>query len=112
MDPDGSNPIRMTSGNRVDDRPDWSPDGSITFSRNGRNICAMDSDGLNVTQVTDNRRDESASSYSPDGTMIAFNREDPNGRSAYLGLWREADGSTATKLTSGVIDFAPDWQSV
>ena len=111
MDPDGSDPVRLTSGNKVHDRPDWSPDGStITFSRNGRNIFAMDSDGSNVTQVTDNRRNETAPVYSPDGTMIAFNLQDPNGR---FGVWvMQADGSAATKLTSGVFDFAPDWQPV
>ena len=70
----------------------------------------MDADGSNVTQVTDNRRNETAPVYSPDGTMIAFNKQDPTGR---FGVWvMQADGSAATKLTSGVFDFAPDWQPV
>ncbi len=51
MDADGSNPVRLTSGPRADERPDWAPDGSrIVFSRNG-NIWVMDADGQNETQL-------------------------------------------------------------
>ena len=58
--------------------------------------------------MIDNTRNETAPVYSPDGTMIAFNRQDPNGRFGVRVM--QADGSAATKLTSGVVDFAPDWQ--
>ena len=59
MDADGS--IRLSDrAPKVDERPDWSPDGSqITFSRNG-NIWAMDADGSNPTQLTTTSRMSSA----------------------------------------------------
>ena len=75
MDADGADPTRLTSGPKIDERPDWSPDGSrITFSRNG-NIWVIDADGTDRTQLTANRRHEFAPAFSPDGTRIAYNRE-------------------------------------
>jgi TolB protein len=109
MDPDGSDPTRLTSGNKAHERPDWSPDGStIAFSRNGRNLFATDANGSNLTRLTGGIRSKFAPAYSPDGTMIAFNREGPDDR---FGVWiMPADGSAATRLTSGRFDFFPDWQ--
>jgi TolB protein len=111
MDLDGSNPERLTTGNKVDERPDWSPDGSqITFSRNGQNIWVIDADGSNPTQLTDNKRPEFAPTFSPDGTMIAFNREGPSDR---FGVWlMGSDGPPADKHTFGRFDFFPDWQPI
>ena len=106
MDPDGSNPVRLTTGTKVDERPDWSPDGSsITFSRNGKDIWSMDADGSNQTRLTESKRIEFGSVFSPDGTMIAFDREGPHDR---FGVWvMPADGSSATRLTSGQVRLLP-----
>ena len=106
MDADGSNPVRLTTGNKVDERPDWSPDGSsITFSRNGKDIWSMDADGSNQTRLTESKRIEFGSVYSPDGTMIAFDREGPNDR---FGVWvMPTDGSAATKLSIRQVRLLP-----
>ena len=70
----------------------------------------MDDDGSNETRLTYSPRIETTPPFSPDGTMIAFNREGPKDR---FGVWlMPGDGSTATRLTSGLFDFAPDWQPV
>lgn len=110
IDANGSNPLRLTSGPKIDERPDWSPDGSrIAFSRNG-NIFTMDPDGTDRTKLTDNRRHEFAPAFSPDGTRIAFNKEGRNGR---FGVWiMLADGSSRQQQTFGLFDFFPDWQPI
>ena len=111
MDADGGNPTRLTTGNKVDEYPDWSPDGAkVTFSRNG-NIWVMDADGSNQTQLTSSTRHEFAPAFSPDGLRIAFNREGGDDR---FGVWTmPADGSVrARQRTSGLFDFFADWRPV
>jgi TolB protein len=108
MYPGGGNPTKLTRGPKIDERPDWSPDGStLVFSRNG-NIWMIGADGTDLTQLTDNRRLEFGPTYSPDGTLIAFNRE---ARHQRFGVWAIAtDGSGRERLTNGKYDFFPDWQ--
>ena len=109
MDADGSNQTRVTRGPKIDERPDWSPDGTtIVFSRNGNDLWTVAPDGSGLTQLTfTGKRDEFAPAYSPDGTRIAFNRVTSSGR---LGVWIiDADGTGAIQQTFGKQDFFHDW---
>lgn len=98
------------TGNKIDERLDWSPDGTqITFSRNG-NVWTIDADGTDSTQLTDNRCHEFAPAFSSDGTMIAFNKE---GRSGRFGVWTMlADASASEQRTFGLFDLFRDRQPV
>ncbi len=55
---DGSNPTNLTTSERYDWSPSWSPDGSrIVWSRSRRiqdrgNLFVMDADGSHKTQLT------------------------------------------------------------
>jgi len=110
MNPDGTGRTRLTASIRIDERPDWSPNGAhITFTRNG-NVMTMDSDGDNKTKLTKTRGWEVAPTFSPNGRRIAFMR--PNKKDRY-GIWIiRADGEKRRRLTSGKFDAFPDWQPV
>ena len=87
-------PCASLAGPKVDDRPDWSPDGErITFSRNG-NIWVMDDDGGNETKLTDTRQDEFSPAFSPNGQRIAFNRLGADGR---IGIWVMREDGTVSR---------------
>lgn len=110
MEADGGSPTRLTSGPKIDERPDWAPDGGrITFSRNG-NIWVMEADGGNAVALTGTRLDEFAPAFAPNGRRIAFNRVGNDGR---IGVWVMRDeGTVRVQKTFGRIDFFPDWQPV
>ncbi len=109
IDADGSDPTRLTTGPRVDERPDWSPNGAkIAFSRGG-NIWKMNADGSNEVQLTFNTQPEFAPAFAPSGNRIAFTRRSKDG--TRFGIWSiRADGSGPVHRTFGAFDFAPDWQ--
>ena len=104
---DGSNPDRLTHGAKVDERPDWSPDGAaIVFGRLG-DIWVMDADGTHEAPLTRTAHDDFAPAFSPNGRRIAFNRR---GRER-IGVWvMRADGTDRAQRTFGRIDFFTDWQ--
>jgi TolB protein len=109
MNPDGSSKQRLTRGPKIDERPDWSPDGSlIVFTRNGK-VMTMGADGSNLTRLTATKRwAYHAPTFSPNGKRIAVNFAGKDGR---IGVWAmAADGSRRTQLTTGEVDFFPDWQ--
>jgi Tol biopolymer transport system component len=110
MDADGTDPVQLTFGPKIDERPDWSPNGArLTFSRNG-NIWIVDADGTDALALTHNRRPEFNPTFAPDGTQIAYSRIQPDDR---VGIWLMAsDGSGPDQLTFGRLDFFPDWQPV
>lgn len=124
MDPDGSNPQRLTHGPGDAVGPAWSPDRQkIAFSaiREGHEeIYVMDSDGSNPQQLTRTVGKDSANpSWSPDGTRIAFesnrDRAFPNrdgDREIYDIYVMDADGSHVQRVTrtggAGVAEN-PDW---
>src|SRR4029077_4567436 len=75
MNPDGTNPTRLTNDTAIDDFPDISPDGNqITFQSNrsgSSEIYVMNADGSNQTRLTFSGSN-SEPAFSPDGTKIVF----------------------------------------
>ena len=96
-------------GPKIDERPDWSPDGlQLIFSRNGKDIWRVDADGTDLVQLTDNGRPETAPAFSPNGTKIVFMKMSPGGQFRVWTIF--ADGTEPKRRTSGVFDALPDWQ--
>lgn len=109
--PDGSNPIRLTTNTTTDTNPAWSPDGTrIAFqsSRDGNvEVYVMNADGTSPVRLTNNTATDGSPAWSPDGTRLAFasNRE-----SAYKIFSVNADGSNLVRLTDNTAaDDFPAW---
>ncbi len=118
INPDGSNPIAITSDGR-DAAPSPSSDGSkIAFmsQREGDwEIYVVDVDGSELKRVTDNSAQDGLPTWSPDGNAIAF-ASDRDGRWAIWAM--NSDGSNQRQLFSiegsginGIVKGKPDWES-
>ncbi|MBI1924418.1 PD40 domain-containing protein [Candidatus Poribacteria bacterium] len=111
MNPDGTNPTRLTN-NATDDRhPAWSPDGTkIAFesNRNGNfEIYVMDADGTNPVNITNHPALDINPSWSPDGTAIAFSSNRDGNLEIYV---MNADGTNPIRLTTDpAVDQWPSW---
>jgi Tol biopolymer transport system component len=128
MNPDGSNPTRLTDNKSRTDKlpifvpvydtsPVWSPDGTrIAFLSNRDylvGIYIMNADGSNAHLITDKVQDPASVAWSPDGTKIAFS----GGIRLVIGVDKPSiqiytvniDGSQLAKLTSDGINDSPTW---
>ena len=76
MNPDGSQPTRLTKNLDNDNRPAWSPDGTkIAFERSlggQKDIFVMNADGSGVAKLTNNPANDVSPAWSPDGTKIVY----------------------------------------
>ena len=80
MNADGSGSGRVTTGERGDRHPAWSPDGTkLAFSRgppdSAQDIYHVNADGSGLTQVTKGQTRASDPAWSPNGRQIAFTGE-------------------------------------
>jgi TolB protein len=116
MHADGSHTTRLTSLDRHDDTPAWSPDGStIAFysDRPPAGIWAVNADGSNLRSLVNtpfNNPGEPA--WSPNGHSIAFSTfyTDSLGNFVDIIEIADADGSNAHQLTTAAADVAsPSW---
>jgi TolB protein len=115
-------PTNLTnSPDKIDDDPDWSPDGQeIVFTNrdaddpNHNNplsaeIYALNADGTGAPeQLTFNAEEERGPAWSPDGTRIAFacRRGGPDFEICVM----SADGSNQAQLTNNSVqDLTPTW---
>jgi len=114
MDPDGTNIVQLTAGERNNNKPAWSPDGSkIAFetNRDGNwEIYVMNADGSNLMRITDHPDDDKWPSWSPDGSRIAFQSDRDGNWEIYL---MNAEGSDPIRLTENKAkDSEPAWKPV
>jgi prepilin-type processing-associated H-X9-DG protein len=105
MNPDGSNPMRLTNDPALDSRPALSPDGSkIAFvsNRTGNpDIFIMNADGSNLTNLTNHSAADQFPSFSPDGSKIAFSSNRGGSPEIYV---MNIDGSNLVSLTNNPAD--------
>jgi len=111
MDPDGTDPVRITTNPSSDVDPDISTNGrEIVFSsnRSGNNdIFVTDRDGIAVTNLTNNPANDGWPRWSPNGHQIAFHSNRDGNFEIYV---MNADGSNVTRLTDYPgVDQYPDW---
>jgi dipeptidyl aminopeptidase/acylaminoacyl peptidase len=114
MNPDGTEPTRLTDSSRQDTGPSWSPDGTkIAFesNRDGNfEIYVMNAaDGSNPTRLTNSPGSDVFLDWSPDGRKIAFDSTRDGNREIYV--MNAADGSNPTRLTNNnaASDSDPSW---
>jgi TolB protein len=113
MNPDGTNPVRLTTSQYYDGEAAISPDGTkIAFSsyRDGNaEIYIMSTNGSSQTNLTNDPSFDGHPTFSPDGSRIAF----ASGRGGHLGIWvMNVDGSNLVELQEGIGGtepaFSPD----
>lgn len=109
VNPDGTNPTRLTNNTSFEDAPRWSPDGTkivFTSDRDGGGtlrIYVMNADGSNPTLLTPNSFGvgDFDPSWSRDGSKIAFGHtinSSPPTPHLYSLLTMNADGSNVTGI--------------
>jgi Tol biopolymer transport system component len=112
---DGSEQIRLTNNNDIDQFPNWSPNSTkiaFTSTRDlNEEIYVMNAaDGSNQIRLTNNNTSDTHPSWSPDGTKIAFTSTRDGNFEIYV--MNAADGSEQIRLTNNnVIDRFPDWNT-
>lgn len=111
MDPDGSNPERLTNNSDYDGYPSVSKDGrKIAFARAhgaGQFVATMDADGANQQDLTNATTDPGFYSWSGDNSQVAFGYYENGSYDIYK---VNADGSGRTQLTSNSArDRFPTW---
>jgi Tol biopolymer transport system component len=119
MNADGTNVTRLTTAPRIDDYPNWSPDGTKLAFRTTRlfdtapgndEVYAINANGTGETNLTNNASSDNSPAWSPDGEKIAFASQRDGGNHQIYAM--NADGTNPTRLTTNgaASDSAPDWQ--
>ena len=118
IEPDGTNPLRLTTDEQGAKNPAWSADGGrIAFENFAppdffSDVYVMDADGSNSVRVTDSAAGGPGSSdgnpsWSPDGTQLALEGRRNGNRDIYS---INIDGTGRTNLTNdSAEDTAPAW---
>jgi len=109
MNPDGTNPVRLTDDTLDDRMPDWSPDSQkIAFTKsNGAGIHIMNRDGTNIVSVL---TFSAWPSWSPDGSKLAFVQLDPDNNFRGNVFIAKTDGTDKVRLTNNPDGArAPSW---
>jgi TolB protein len=110
MNADGSDRVRLTNSEGLEQSPSWSPDGSKIAFSGGANadIYVMNADGTEQTRLTSDLEYESLPSWSPDGTQITYT-------SSELGVVvMGADGTDQRPLVDdgGTMSWSPDGAAI
>jgi Tol biopolymer transport system component len=110
--PDGTDPQRVTTNDRDDAHPDWSPDGqtivySSEVSSGNYDILTIRPDGSGIVNLTNHPASDWRPAWSPDGTRIAFHSNRDGNFEIYV---MNADGTSVRRLTDHPgDDFHPSW---
>ena len=109
MNPDGSQPVRLTNHPARDMAPHWSPTGEqiiFTSDRDGKwDIYIMDADGTDVRRVFKTLAHREYAVWSPDGRWIAYTQL-PEWAIYIAGI----DGRNARRVAStGWLGGQPAW---
>jgi Tol biopolymer transport system component len=112
MNPDGTNPVRLTSNSAADFDASFSPDGQkIAFvsSRDGSfQIYVMNIDGSGQTRIGSDSSNDIDPAWSPDGTRFAFASDRNGGR--YQIYVMNIDGTNPVRVTNdSQNDTSPSW---
>jgi Tol biopolymer transport system component len=120
VNPDGSEPQDLTSGNGFsEERPNVSADGQHvvfqSFRDEGWNIFSMNADGSNQVDLTKTKQADNIINFeptwSPDGTKVAFMRQTPTAGEEQ-DIWvMDANGTNPVNLThtAGVSETSPEF---
>lgn len=104
VNPDGSDPVQLTTDPGTDTRPAYSADGErIVYSHRPEgasefDIWVMNHDGSGQTPLTSGPATDDDAQFSPDGGRIVFERTTGAGIQIFA---MDADGSNVTQLTFG-----------
>jgi Tol biopolymer transport system component len=120
MDPDGSDPVRLTFTPLDEGSPDWSPDGtSIAFDSIDEEdgytrVRILSADGSLQEDLPGTEPGDQQPAWSPDGLEIAF----AGYRSDVLAVYRVTVGEPESRTlasdsaSAGSLEQRPDWQPV
>src|SRR3712207_3221397 len=72
VDPDGTDLVRVTTDDAVEEDPTWSPDASRIAYVRTRGLWVMGADGSEQHRIVPNRLDVRDPAWSPDGRRIMF----------------------------------------
>jgi Tol biopolymer transport system component len=111
INPTGGTPFQLTSNERRDTSPSYSPNGQRIayqgFDGSDSEIYTINATGGTPFQVTNNTSDDTEPSYSPDGQRIALSRWDGTDYEIYT---VNATGGGEFQVTNNEMqDFSPDY---
>lgn len=113
MNPDGSNPARLTTHPAIDVSPVWSANGEILAFATNRDgdyeIYPMTASGSNPANLTNHPADDQHPAWSWANNRIAFATQRDSNMEVYV---MDSDGNNQTNLTSDPsLDVDPDWSA-
>lgn len=95
MDPNGFNPVRLTTGGSYESEFSWSPDAAQILFVRGEQIFKINRDGTNETLLASDVSSQSFPVFSPNGDYIFYYFNNS--------IWRmNPDGSNQTELVLNV----------
>ena len=108
--------INITNHPARDRAADWSPDGSqLTFvsDRDGNlEVYIMNDDGSAPLRLTNDAALDNVPAWSPDGRWIVFTSDRAQAASSDIYVMSSLDGSSVTRLTTGLQEGQPNWQAL
>jgi Tol biopolymer transport system component len=110
MNPDGSDPVRLTNNTVADYTPVYSPGGThivfVSHRNNNEDIYLMNADGSGEVRLTTDAAADNSPAWSADGTKIAFVSMRAGNEQIFT---MNADGSNQVQLTSFGVNRYPTW---